>query len=145
MMELSDLYQELIVDHGRRPRNRRPLPNATHVCEGFNPICGDRFTVRLRMDGDVVSDAAFEGEGCAISTASASLMTEALRGRTADGVDALFRDVLAVSTGGSAAEPIGKLDALSGVSAFPMRVKCATLAWHTVMGALHGTGVASTE
>jgi nitrogen fixation NifU-like protein len=144
-VNVDELYQELVVDHGRRPRNRRPMPDATHACEGFNPICGDHFTLRLRVDDGVVAAATFEGEGCAISTASASLLTEAVRGRSAGEFELLFGDVLALATGGRPDRPLGKLEALSGVSAFPMRVKCATLAWHAARGALRGASVASTE
>lgn len=145
MDDIDDLYQEMILDHGRRPRNRRPMPDATHACEGFNPLCGDHFTVRLRVVDGIVADVAFEGTGCAISTASASLLTEAVRGRSPEGFEQLFQGVHATAMGTETTEDVGKLAVLSGVVAFPMRVKCATLAWHAARGALKDTGVTSTE
>jgi nitrogen fixation NifU-like protein len=141
MAELRDLYQEMIIDHGRRPRNFGPLPGANRSAQGFNPLCGDRITLQLRMRDGVIEDVRFEGAGCAISTASASLMSEALKGRTEAEAAALFADFHALVTGqagDAAAAPLGKLAVLGGVTEFPTRVKCATLAWHTLMAALHG-------
>lgn len=135
--DLRDLYQEMIVDHGRHPRNFGPLPDASHQAEGFNPLCGDQLTLRLKLEDGVIRDARFEGVGCAISTASASLMTEALKGRSASEAEALFESFHGLFTGGEQAVPLGKLEVLSGVREFPTRIKCATLAWHTLRAALH--------
>lgn len=140
-MSLRELYQETIMDHGRRPRNFGPLAEATHVAEGFNPLCGDRLTLRLDVADGIIREARFEGTGCAISTASASLMTEALKGRSAAEAEVLFAAFHALLTGeGPKDHPLGKLEVLAGVREFPARVKCATLAWHTLHAALHGQG-----
>ena len=137
---LRELYQEVIFDHNRNPRNYRPLPAASHHADGHNPLCGDQLTVYLQVEDGVVREASFVGHGCAISTASASLMTEAVKGKPVAEVEALFRDVHALLTEGrEAADPardFGKLEVLSGVKEFPARVKCATLAWHTLHNAL---------
>ena len=137
-MDLKDLYQDLIIDHNRSPRNFRKLPDANHRAEGFNPLCGDKLTLYVRTDGDRISDIAFEGSGCAISVASASLMTESLKGRTEQEARALFARVHALLTGKDEGDPaaLGKLAALGGVRAYPTRVKCATLCWHTLTAAL---------
>jgi nitrogen fixation NifU-like protein len=136
--DLRDLYQEVIVDHGRRPRNFGPLPDASHQAEGFNPLCGDRLTLRLNVVDGVIANARFEGAGCAISTASASLMTEALKGCSETEAEALFTDFHALLTGEpNANAALGKLEVLTGVREFPSRIKCATLAWHTLHAALH--------
>lgn len=137
---LSDLYQELILDHNARPRNFGPLPGATHQAEGYNPVCGDQFTVHLVIADDVITQVAFEGKGCAISKASASLMTDQLRGKSLDHAQRLFGAFHALLAGAEdtppeGGAPLGKLLAFSGVRAFPMRVKCATLAWHTLQAA----------
>lgn len=146
MAELRDLYQEVIIDHGRRPRNFGPLPGASHEAEGFNPLCGDRLTLHLRIVEGVIEEARFEGIGCAISTASASLMTEALKGRTVDDAEALFSAFHAGLTGEGTISALGKLAALAGVREFPTRIKCATLAWHTLRAALrHEKQAATTE
>jgi nitrogen fixation NifU-like protein len=139
MSDLRDLYQEVIVDHGRRPRNFGPLPEASHQAEGFNPLCGDRLTLRLKVADGVIAEARFEGAGCAISTASASLMTEALKGLATADAEALFAGFHAMLTGDGPLPPggLGKLEVLAGVREFPSRVKCATLAWHTLQAALH--------
>lgn len=128
------------MDHGRRPRNFRVLEDATHKLEGYNPLCGDRVTVYLKLAGDRIVDAAFQGVGCAISTASASLMTEAIKGRTQAEVENLFEAFHAMVTGRPVPQDaaLGKLTAFSGVAAYPVRVKCATLPWHTMKGALTG-------
>jgi nitrogen fixation NifU-like protein len=146
MMDPRELYQEIILDHGRRPRNFRPLPDASHSAEGKNPLCGDHVIVRLRYRDGVVEDVAFEGSGCAISTAAASTMTEAVKGKTRAEVDALFHEFHELVTGKSVAnlEDLGKLAAFAGVSEFPMRVKCAILAWHTLQSALDGAREAVT-
>ncbi len=142
MSDLRDLYQEVILDHNKKPRNFRKLESANHRAEGFNPLCGDRVTVYLVLEGGVVKDVAFEGSGCAISTASASLMTESLKGKTADEAVTLFEGFHALVTGGGSTDEetdrLGKLAAFAGVAAFPVRVKCATLAWHTLRAALDG-------
>ena len=145
MSELSDLYQELILDHGRRPRNFRFPEGANRGADGHNPLCGDRLTLKLLLEGDVVKDIGFQGSGCAISTASASTMTEAVKGKSRAEVDALFHAFHSMVTGKrDHAEDLGKLEAFSGVSEFPMRVKCATLAWHTLEAALAGDGAPAT-
>ena len=149
MTDLQDLYQELILDHGRRPRNLRPLAGATRSAEGYNPLCGDKVKIYVKMDGDVVEDISFEGAGCAISTASASIMTETLKGKTRAEAEELFQTFHDLVTGRQAqldAPELGKLEVFSGVSEFPIRVKCATLSWHTLRAALNGEGkVISTE
>jgi nitrogen fixation NifU-like protein len=149
MSELQDLYQEVILDHNRRPRNFRELPQPARRAEGFNPLCGDRLILFVALDGDVIRDVSFIGSGCAISKASASLMTEALKGRTVPEAEALFERFHAMVTSdpGAPADDIGKLSALAGVREFPTRIKCASLAWHTLKAALKAEGVApvSTE
>jgi len=149
MPDLRDLYQEVILDHNRRPRNFGHLAGANRSAEGFNPLCGDRLTLYLKLVDGVIEDVRFEGTGCAISTASASLMTEALRGKTEEEAQALFEGFHALLTAGDGADaavPLGKLEVLSGVREFPVRVKCATLAWHVLHAALHNeTRPVSTE
>jgi nitrogen fixation protein NifU and related proteins len=136
-MELTDLYRDVILDHNRRPRNFGPLEQANALAEGFNPLCGDRLTVRLNLADDRIENIRFEGQGCAISTASASLMTEAVKGKTRGEALALFDRVHRLLTDDAAgAEDLGKLAALSGVREYPARVKCASLCWHTLASAL---------
>lgn len=139
-MDLRELYQEIIVDHSRRPRNFGPLEDATHHAEGHNPLCGDQLVLALKVGDDgKVTDARFEGQGCAISTASASTMTEAVKGHTVEELHALFEAFHNLVTGKplpAGAPELGKLEAFAGVSEFPMRVKCASLAWHTMEAAL---------
>jgi nitrogen fixation NifU-like protein len=137
-MDLIDLYRDVILDHNRRPRNFGALESADASVEGFNPMCGDRLTVRLKMDDDKIADIRFEGQGCAISTASASLMTEAVKGRTRAEALRLFDRVHELLTDDAAppADELGKLAALSGVREYPARVKCASLCWHTLASAL---------
>jgi len=140
---LRELYQEVIFDHNRKPRNFHPMPDADHHAEGHNPLCGDQLTVYLRIEDGVIADASFVGHGCAISTASASLMTEAIKGRPVDEVEALFRDFHAMLTEVSpdqieGTRDFGKLAVFAGVREFPARVKCATLAWHTLHNAIVG-------
>ena len=136
--DLRDLYQEVIFDHYKRPRNMGALEQPTHHAEGHNPLCGDRVTIYLKVDDGVVKDVRFEGAGCAIATASASLMTEALKGRSLAEVEALFREFheLVTDDHAQASPDLGKLEVLAGVREFPARVKCATLAWHTLNAAL---------
>ena len=148
--DLRELYQEMILDHGKRPRNFRRLAEANRRAEGYNPLCGDRETIYLRLEGDVVGDASFEGAGCAISTASASMMTEAVKGKTRAEADALFEKFHALLTGApnarAAGPALGKLEVFSGVRDYPVRIKCATLPWHTMKSALDGAGqTVSTE
>jgi len=141
-MELKDLYRDVILDHNKRPRNFGRLEHPDASADGHNPLCGDRLTVWLRMNGDRVEDVRFEGKGCAISTASASLMTEAVKGKDRATIGKLFSDVHSLLTEQSA-EPVpelGKLAALSGVREFPARVKCASLCWHTLNAALDRSG-----
>ena len=136
-MELTDLYRDVILDHNRRPRNFGPLEPANALAEGFNPLCGDRLTLRLNLADERIENIRFEGQGCAISTASASLMTEAVKGKTRDEALALFDRVHRLLTDDAAgAEDLGKLAALSGVREYPARVKCASLCWHTLVSAL---------
>ena len=140
-MELNDLYRDVILDHNRRPRNFGALEPADATVEGFNPMCGDRLTVRLRLADDTISEIRFEGQGCAISTASASLMTEAVKGKTRAEAMQLFERVhqLLTDDAATAADELGKLAALSGVREYPARVKCASLCWHTLASALQST------
>ena len=147
MSDLNDLYQEVILDHNRRPRNFHAIPGATHSAEGYNPLCGDRLTLYVQLDGDRISDVAFEGSGCAISKASASLMTEAVKGRTIEDARALFERFhqMVTTAPEEAVEDLGKLSALGGVREFPVRVKCASLAWHTLKAALARESKTSTE
>jgi nitrogen fixation protein NifU and related proteins len=147
MPDLSGLYQEVILDHSKRPRNFRVLDDATARAEGYNPLCGDRLTLYLRLDGDRISDIAFKGSGCAISTASASILTETLKGKTREEAEGLFETFHDLVTGKrSAPDNLGKLAVFSGVSEFPARVKCATLSWHTLKSALAGgASTATTE
>ena len=139
-MDLNDLYRDVIVDHNRNPRNRGRLPGASRHAAGDNPLCGDRLRLDVDLEGDVIRDLRFEGSGCAISTASASLMSEAVKGRTRAEAAALFDAVHAMLTGGGGeAARLGKLAALAGVAEFPARVKCASLCWHTLNAALAGS------
>ena len=138
MSDLRELYQEVILDHGRRPRNFRAVEPATNRADGFNPLCGDKITVYADVEGGVVRDVAFQGAGCAISMASASMMTEAAKGRKTADVERLFQTFHALVTGKGQGDDVGKLAVFSGVSEFPVRVKCATLAWHTLRAALEG-------
>jgi nitrogen fixation NifU-like protein len=141
MSDLRELYQEVILDHHKKPRNFRKLEGARHV-EGYNPLCGDKVTVYVQLEGDVVRDVSFQGSGCAISTASASMMTESLKGKTRAEAEALFQSFHDLLTGKLSADTgvpnLGKLQVFSGVREFPVRVKCATLAWHTFHAALEG-------
>jgi nitrogen fixation NifU-like protein len=134
--DLRELYQEVIIDHSRNPRNFHCLANADRHAEGFNPLCGDRLTLYLEMDDETIKEASFEGCGCAISTASASLMTETIKGKTVAEVESLFQDFHQLLTQNKEVKDLGKLQILAGVKQFPMRVKCATLAWHTLCAAL---------
>lgn len=149
MPELDDLYQEIILDHNRRPRNYGVLKDATHRAEGHNPLCGDEVTVFVHLDGDVIREITFDGQGCAISRASASLMTLKLKGKTVGQARALMREVHDLLTGPALDAPLpddlGDLAALAGVRKFAVRVKCATLAWRTLEAALAQSGNVTTE
>jgi nitrogen fixation NifU-like protein len=140
MMDLRDLYQEVIIDHNKNPRNFREMAEPTHHADGYNPLCGDRLTLSLQVRDDVIEDASFQGSGCAISVASASMMTEHLRGKPISEARRLFDAFHAVVTNAPHDETVdlGKLAALAGVKDFPARVKCATLCWHTLQAALEG-------
>ena len=150
MSDLRELYQELIIDHSKRPRNFKVLEAANRKLEGYNPLCGDKITLFLELEHDRVKNVSFQGSGCAISTASASVLTESIKGKTLAEVQALFEVFHEMVMGKPAAAgnvpELGKLAVFSGVSEFPARVKCATLAWHTLHAALQGTGeTVSTE
>ena len=136
MSELRELYQQTILDHGREPRNFGPLADGNRSAEGYNPLCGDRIMLHLKVAGGVIRDARFEGSGCAIETASASLMTEAIKGLREDEALRLLEGIRAMLTGGESDIEPGKLAALAGVKEFPQRIKCATLPWHTMAAAL---------
>jgi nitrogen fixation NifU-like protein len=149
MSELNDLYQEVILEHNKNPRNFREMPDANFKADGHNPLCGDQLKVFLHVDGDKVTDVSFTGSGCAISKASASMMTQALKGKTRDEAEVLFDEFHRMVTGKLDIEneenSLGKLRIFSGVLEFPARVKCASLSWHTVHAALHGDEAVSTE
>jgi nitrogen fixation NifU-like protein len=151
MIDLRELYQDIILDHGRHPRNLRALANPTHLARGHNPLCGDRVTVYLAVEHDRIADVSFEGRGCAISTAAASLMTEVLKGKTIEEARALFAQFHAKVTGGAPAElpaaleeEVERLEPLTGVRAYPARVKCATLPWHAFEAALNSGSAGAT-
>ncbi|MCA1594780.1 MAG: SUF system NifU family Fe-S cluster assembly protein [Acidobacteria bacterium] len=149
MSELSELYQQVILDHNKKPRNYRQLENANRVAEGHNPLCGDQLTVYLEMDGGVVKEISFVGSGCAISKASASMMTQSLKGKTREEAQVLFDEFHRMVTGELDAETtenhLGRLTIFSGVRDYPARVKCASLSWHTMHAALEGEERATTE
>ena len=147
-MDLRELYQEVILDHGKNPRNHSLPENYNREGRGYNPLCGDRITLRLKLEGDKVSDVGFVGQGCAISQASCSTMTEAIKGKTVDEIEALFSKFHSMVTGEDSdvedIDALGKLAVFSGVREFPMRVKCATLGWHTLNHALREQSEAAT-
>ena len=141
MSDLRELYQQVILDHNKNPRNFRELPDANRRVEGYNPLCGDHYTIFIGLDGEVIREVTFTGSGCAISKASASVMSSTVKGKTKDEADRLFESFHRLVTGeggGLDAADLGRLAAFSGVSEFPARVKCATLAWHTLRSALEG-------
>jgi nitrogen fixation NifU-like protein len=147
-MDLKDLYRDIIVDHNRHPRNFREMADADRRADGFNPLCGDKLTVYVRLDGDRIADVSFHGSGCAISVASASLLTESIKGKTIADAEQLFQQMHRLLTrddAGIDVDSLGKLGALSGVREFPARVKCASLCWHTLDAALHRQDQVSTE
>ena len=148
MSSLSELYQNVILEHNRSPRNYRAMDDADRKAEGHNPMCGDQLTVWVRMTGDVIGDVSFRGAGCAISKASASLMTAAVKGKSREEAEALFERFHRLVTGtlpAAEAETLGKLAVFSGVSEFPVRVKCASLSWHTLKAALDGASGRAAE
>lgn len=149
MSELSELYQQVILDHNKKPRNFHKLETANRSAEGFNPLCGDELHVYLQLEDDVVKDISFEGSGCAISKAAASMMTQAIKGKSKEEAEALFHEFHSMVMGelDEEATPnsLGRLTIFSGVRDFPARVKCASLAWHTMRAALHGEETVSTE
>jgi nitrogen fixation NifU-like protein len=138
MADLRDLYHDVILEHSKRPRNFRALEGANCSAEGFNPLCGDHFTVFLQVGDGKIRDISFQGSGCAISKASASMMTQALKGKSTEEAEAFFQKFHDVVTGKNESDDLGKLAAFAGVSEFPVRVKCATLAWHALRAALQG-------
>src|SRR3954470_24515005 len=146
---MSDaLYQELILDHNRKPKNFREMEHADHEVLGHNPLCGDQLTLWLKMDGDRIADVSFKGQGCAISKASASMMTTAVKGKNREEAESMFtrfHDLVTGKLSEAEAKELGSLRAFGGVSKFPLRVKCASLAWHTLKSALEGGGTVSTE
>jgi len=147
MSDLNDLYQEVILDHNRRPRNFHPLADASHSAEGYNPLCGDRLTLYLKVDGNRIADVSFEGAGCAISKASASMMTDCVKGCPVADANLLFERFRRMVTTPTdcEVEDLGKLSALAGVREFPARVKCASLAWHALKAALDRKDQTTTE
>ncbi|HEX8136157.1 MAG TPA: SUF system NifU family Fe-S cluster assembly protein [Pyrinomonadaceae bacterium] len=149
MSELSELYQQVILDHNKKPRNFRKLEEANRTAEGYNPLCGDQLTVYMLLDGDVVRDVSFEGQGCAISKAAASMMTQAVKGKTKQEVEVLFDEFHRMVTGQldeqTTQNHLGRLTIFSGVRDYPARVKCASLSWHTLHAALNGQEETSTE
>ena len=148
MSELSELYQQVILDHNKKPRNFRRLATANHIAEGYNPLCGDQLTVYLQLENDAVKDISFEGSGCAISKAAASMMTQVVKGKTRQEAERLFAEFHKMVTGDldeSVPNQLGNLEIFAGVREFPVRVKCATLAWHTMQAALNNEAMVSTE
>jgi nitrogen fixation NifU-like protein len=149
MSELNELYQETILEHNKNPRNFRDIEDADRTADGNNPLCGDALRVYVKMDGDTVADVAFKGSGCAISKASASMMTQAVKGRSKNEAEQLFNEFHDMVTGGLDPEKdethLGRLKIFAGVLEFPARVKCASLSWHTLHAALHGDESVSTE
>jgi nitrogen fixation protein NifU and related proteins len=149
MSEISELYQQVILDHNKKPRNFRKLETANHSAEGFNPLCGDHLNVYADIEDDAIKDVSFEGSGCAISKASASMMTQAVKGKSTQEAEALFHEFHRMVTGDldEEREPnqLGRLTIFSGVREFPVRVKCASLPWHTLVAALHDERTTSTE
>jgi len=149
MSELSELYQQVILDHNKKPRNFRKLETANHTAEGFNPLCGDHLTVYLDLEDDLVKEVGFEGSGCAISKAAASMMTQAVKGKSKEQVENLFKEFHSMVTGELSEETdensLGNLKIFAGVREFPVRVKCATLPWHTLHAALNKEAQVSTE
>ena len=147
MSDLNDLYQEVILDHNKRPRNFRRIEPASHHADGFNPLCGDKLSLTMTIEGENITDVAFQGSGCAISKASASLMTDAVKGKSVDEARSLFERFhrMVTTPPDAPVEDMGKLSAFAGVREFPVRVKCASLAWHTLKAALERQEITTTE
>jgi nitrogen fixation NifU-like protein len=149
MSELSELYQQVILDHNKKPRNFRKLEAANHRAEGYNPLCGDQLTIYMNLEDDLVTDVGFEGSGCAISKASASMMTQAVKGKSKEQAETLFKEFHSMVTGeldeDTEENTLGNLKIFAGVREFPVRVKCATLPWHTMHAALNKEDQTSTE
>lgn len=147
MAELQELYQELILEHSKHPRNYRVLDPASHQAEGYNPLCGDHYTVFVNVEGGKIQEITFQGSGCAISKSSASIMSQMLKGKTTEEAESMFEEFHGIVTGqrNGDAKDLGKLEVFSGVAGFPTRIKCAILAWHTLRAALRGEQVASSE
>lgn len=152
MMDLRELYQDILLDHGKHPRNKHALEHPSHFAHGHNPLCGDKVTIYLKLDGDKIEDVSFEGRGCAISTAAASLMTEILKDKTVAEADLMFKAFHAMATGADVPETppeleddLERLEPLSGVAAYPARVKCATLPWHAFEAAVKNGAIKSGE
>ena len=147
MSELTDLYQEVILDHNKRPRNFRRIDPASHHADGFNPLCGDKLSLTMTIEGESIADVAFQGSGCAISKASASLMTDAVKGKSVEEARSLFERFhrMVTTPPDAPVEDMGKLSVLAGVREFPVRVKCASLAWHTLKAALERQETTTTE
>lgn len=148
-VELSDLYQQVILEHNKKPRNFKKLETANHIAEGYNPLCGDQLTVYLELEGDTVKDVSFEGSGCAISKAAASMMTQTVKGKSREEAEMLFHEFHRMVKGDLDAETepnsLGRLKIFAGVRDYPARVKCASLSWHTMHAALENEGIVSTE
>ena len=144
MSDLTDLYQEMVLDHNNRPRNFQKLEDASNTADGYNPLCGDQISVYLKVEDDIITDVGFQGIGCAISKSSASMMTQSVKGKTVTEADELFKEFHAMVTREPGSEynssVLGELEVLSGVCAFPNRIKCASLAWHTLAASLNGKG-----
>lgn len=147
MPDLQELYQEIILEHSKVPRNFRTMETANFTAEGYNPLCGDHYTIFVEAMGDTIRDVSFQGSGCAISKASASMMSEKLKGKCIGDAEKIFRQFHRIVTGEQNVDVglLGKLEVFAGVANFPTRIKCATLAWHTLQAAIHGERIASTE
>ena len=145
MNNLDELYQEVILDHSKNPRNKTELENFTHEAKGHNPLCGDQISIQIIMEGEEISDVKFTGSGCAISTASASILTEAIKGKSKKEIEKIFGSFHDLVTGNETKEDLGKLAIFEGVQKYPVRIKCATLSWHALMAAIEGEKEATTE
>lgn len=145
MNNLDELYQEVILDHSKNPRNKTELENFTHEAKGHNPLCGDQISIQIIMKGEEISDVKFTGSGCAISTASASILTEAIKGKRKKEIEKIFGSFHDLVTGNETKEDLGKLTIFEGVQKYPVRIKCATLSWHALMAAIEGEKEATTE
>ena len=145
MSDLDELYQEVILDHSKNPRNKTELENFTHEAKGHNPLCGDQISIQIIMEGEKISDVKFTGAGCAISTASASILTESIKGKSMNEIERIFENFHDLVTGNEPEEDLGKLTIFEGVQKYPVRIKCATLSWHALMAAINGEKETTTE